>query len=207
MEWRRKFFVLLRIVVSICPWSSQHEKAGSVSCWQMLKSERPGWDGKGPEDLSPTWLLSNCLSDKDVFSSRCEHTALRGLQAFIMACFWRGSCWPCAQFSCKSGGSKCGGRRPACTLTWQYLTYICRVVIRMGSASFCLEHWRSLIPDTPLLAVRTCWPGQLGGLIGKYIRTETGRRFQICTTSFFCFEVECSLNTLWNLVFSLLCCW
>lgn len=118
----------------------------------MLKSERPGWDGKGPEDLSLTWLLSNCLSDKDVFSCSCKHTALQGLQAFIIPCFWRGSCWPCAQLSRERGGLRCHGRRPVCTLTWPALAPICGVVIRMGRASPC----PGAIPATLLLLESPC---------------------------------------------------
>lgn len=175
------------------------QKAGSISCWQMLKSERPGWDGKGPEDLSLTWLLSNCLSDKDVFSCSCKHTALRGLEAFIIACFWRGSCWLCARLSCQQGGLCCHGRRPACTLTWPALAPICGVVIRMGRASPCPV----AIPATLLLLESPALGRGLG--LGR-AQNRNGKnipRLHFCCC---CFEVECSWNTLLNLVFSALCC-
>lgn len=63
-----------------------------------------------------------------------------------------------------------------------------------------------------LFIVRALWSRLLGFLIGKQIRIEIGRKFQICTSLLlllgfnFCFKVLCSLNPLLNLVFSLFCC-
>lgn len=158
----------------------------------MLKSERPGWDGKGPEDLSLTWLLSNCLSDKDVFSCSCKRRALQGLEAFIIAGFWREAlgwvpspaasrvgCWPWEEASVPFNLASFG-------------------VCDQGQAEPPRAVGQS---QPPSCSWRAPTPGRGAGAGGDQNRNGKS----LPSLHFWsCFEVECSWNTLLNLVFSVL---
>lgn len=79
---------------------------------------RQGWGGHGPEDLSPAWLLSNCHSEEDVFSSSCEQNVLRGLSSFHHCLLLKGKLLAvCPGKTASQGGVKCHGVEQCCTLT------------------------------------------------------------------------------------------